>query len=477
MQNHLPEQLSPGFASLGLDHRLVTVLTSLNYAQPTPIQRAAIPSLLEGHDLLGQAATGTGKTAAFSLPIIHRLAADAHRGPLPSVLILVPTRELANQVADSVHSYGKNLNIRVTAIYGGQSYEPQIKALKRGTDIVVATPGRALDHMDRGTLNLSNIQALVLDEADEMLDLGFLEDIEALIAGTPDDRQMMLFSATMAPRIAAIAKRHLKNPVHVTIAKEKADSGSIPLIRQMAYLVPRSRKLDALCSLLALEDPSAAIIFCRTREDVDLLTETLKTRGHRAEALHGGMSQSQRERVLFRLKARQAELVVATDVAARGLDIEHLSHVVNFDLPTAPEAYVHRIGRVGRAGRKGTALTMTEPRERRMMQIIERITKQKIELGNLPTAQELEAKRQDATKAKILAAMQDPNLAKISPIVDSLATVSDLMNIALAAIKLLHGEVTETAPVTVSEVSTEPKGKNRPWERRRPKQARKGRGR
>ena len=439
MQNQLKDPIEPGFGSLGLDSRLLTVLAGLGHTEPTPIQRSAIPPLMEGRDLVGQAATGTGKTAAFALPLIHRIAALSNRGVNPVALVLTPTRELANQVSEAIHRYGKALNMRVLPIYGGQSYDPQIRALKRGVDIVVATPGRALDHIQRGTLNLSSIQALVLDEADEMLDLGFLDDIEALISATPPERQVMLFSATMAPRIASIAKRHLKDPVRVTISRDILASGSAPLIRQTAYVVPRPRKLEALCSLLDLEEPSAAIIFCRTREDVDILSETLNGRGHRAEALHGGMSQSQRERVLYRLKAGHAELVVATDVAARGLDIEHLSHVVNFDVPSAPEAYVHRIGRVGRAGREGTALTMSEPRDRRLMLNIERVTKQKIPLGKLPTAADIDLKKRDDTKARVRAAMQEADLENYRGLVEAMTEDgSDLVKVALAALKLVH---------------------------------------
>ncbi|MBM4250748.1 MAG: DEAD/DEAH box helicase [Deltaproteobacteria bacterium] len=443
MLNQINTDQQSGFSSLGLDSRLLSILQGLGHQEPTPIQKAAIPFLLAGRDMVGQAATGTGKTGAFSLPVVHMIGQEKSRPNQPRALVLVPTRELANQVCESLLRYGKGINLRVTAIYGGQSYDPQIRSLKRGTDVIVATPGRALDHLERGTMDLSAIKALVLDEADEMLDLGFLEDIESIIDLTPETRQVMLFSATMAPRIAAIAQRHLKDPARVSIAKDAKDTATLPKIRQTAFVVPRPRKLEALCSLIELETPKAAIIFCRTREDVDLLADTLKERGMRAESLHGGMSQQQRERVLHKLRAGHAELVVATDVAARGLDIEHLSHVVNFDVPSAPEAYVHRIGRVGRAGREGTALTMSEPRDKRLMLNIERLTKQKIPVGRLPTPADLEDKRRNDTKSKLMAVLGDEHLASYEALIDAMlkegeTTGLTLKQIALAAVKVVH---------------------------------------
>ena len=352
-----------------------TRLGELGYEEPTPIQRETIPLLLGGHDLLGQAATGTGKTAAFALPLLQRIAGRdgaARRRPL----VLVPTRELAMQVSEAIYKYGRRLGTRVVPIYGGQPIGRQLQALRRGVDVVVATPGRALDHIGRGTLPLDDIGVVVLDEADEMLDMGFADDIEAILEATPAERQTVLFSATMPPRIDAIARRHLRDPQRIQIGRGAIGAGAPPSVRQRAYIVARAHKPAALGRILDVEAPTAAIVFCRTRLEVDQLTETLNGRGYRAEALHGGMSQEQRDRVMGRLRAGTAELLVATDVAARGLDIDLLTHVVNYDVPSAPEAYVHRIGRVGRAGREGVAITLAEPREQRLLANIERLTKQ-----------------------------------------------------------------------------------------------------
>ncbi len=340
----------PGFSSLGLDDRLVKTIAELGYEEPTPIQRAAIPVLLEGKDLVGQAATGTGKTAAFTLPLLHRLAANDQRGSRPRTMVLVPTRELAMQVAEAVHRYGRLLNASVLPIYGGQAYGPQLRALERGADVVVATPGRALDLIRSQKLKLGGVAVVVLDEADEMLDMGFAEDIEAILAETPKERQTVLFSATLPPRIAAITKRHLTTPAQIRIAAEPAVAGTVALVRQTAYIVPRGHKLATLGRVLDIESPTSAIVFCRRRNEVDELAENLNSRGYRAETLHGGMSQDQRSRVMKKFRGEASDLLIATDVAARGLDIEHLSHVINFDVPAEPESYVHRIGRVGRAG-------------------------------------------------------------------------------------------------------------------------------
>jgi ATP-dependent RNA helicase DeaD len=385
------------FAELGLGPELLQTLSSLGYEEPTPIQREAIPHLLEGHDLLGLAATGTGKTAAFTLPLLQQIEAG---GKVPAVLILVPTRELAVQVAQAVHRYGKQMGVGVLPIYGGQSFQQQLKVLKRGVDVVVATPGRALDHIRRGTLHLSKLKALVLDEADEMLDMGFAEDLEAILAEVPAERQTLLFSATLSPRIDGIAAKYLRNPIEVRI-KAEAGQGDIPLVRQTAYLVRRPHKLAALGRVLDLESPDATLVFCRTRNDVDELVEALNGRGYRAEAMHGGMSQEERDRVMKKLRGGSVDLLVATDVAARGLDIAHLTHVINYEVPSAPKSYVHRIGRVGRAGREGVAITLAEPREHRLLKNIERLTKQKITVAPLPTVADLQTRRLELTRASV----------------------------------------------------------------------------
>ncbi|MEO8194482.1 MAG: DEAD/DEAH box helicase [Gemmatimonadales bacterium] len=430
-----------GFESLGVGPDLVRTLETLGYEEPTPVQREAIPPLIAGRDVVGQAATGTGKTAAFALPILHHLAAERGRregAQKIRALVLVPTRELAMQVAEALHKYGKSLGAKVLPVYGGQSIHQQLTVLKRGVDVVVATPGRALDHIRRGTLRLENVRTVVLDEADEMLDMGFAEDLEAILQSAPASRQTALFSATLAPRIRAIAKRHLTDPVNVRIEAECAEMGSIPRVRQVAYMVRRQQKAAALGRILDIESPTSAIVFCRTRTEVDELNETLNGRGYRAEAIHGGLSQEQRDRVMRRFRDGALELLVATDVAARGLDIDHLSHVVNFDVPAAPDAYVHRIGRTGRAGREGVAITLAEPRESRMLRNIEQHTRQKIKIAHVPSGLDLRARRLEATRAAVRQAAEEGDLDPYRALVESLGEEIDLIDVAAAAVKLAH---------------------------------------
>jgi ATP-dependent RNA helicase DeaD len=438
-----------GFAGLGLRAELLRALTNLGYEEPTPIQREAIPPLIAGNDLVGQAATGTGKTAAFALPVLQGLA-DGRREVEPVALVLVPTRELAEQVSQAVHRYGRDLGVRVLPVYGGQPIGRQLQALQRGVDVVVGTPGRVLDHIERETLQLGHVRTVVLDEADEMLDMGFAEDIEAILAETPADRQTVLFSATMPPRIDSIARRHLHDPVRITMGRTAVAQDDLPLVRQSAYIVARAHRTAALGRILDVEAPAAAIVFCRTREEVDQVTETLNGRGYRAEALHGGMSQDQRDRVMNRLRAGSTELLVATDVAARGLDVEQLTHVINYNVPAAPEAYVHRIGRVGRAGREGCAITLAEPREQRMLKAIERLTGQRITLEKLPTVTDLRARRLELTRTALQASLETDDLERFRVVLDSLTDEFDVENIALAAVKLLHeaagGDVEEEIP-------------------------------
>ncbi|HEU4628330.1 MAG TPA: DEAD/DEAH box helicase [Gemmatimonadaceae bacterium] len=432
-----------GFAALALDPAIIAALAALGYEEPTPIQREAIPLLLEGRDLLGQAATGTGKTAAFSLPLLQRIAAterdtDADGQRVVRGLVLVPTRELAMQVAEAVHKYGRGLGIRVLPVYGGQDIRQQLRALNRGVDVVVATPGRALDHLRRESMDLTAVRVVVLDEADEMLDMGFAEDLEAILEALPEDRQTALFSATMPPRIAALAERHLRDPARVTIAREQVAPGEVPRVRQVAYVVQRRHKVAALGRVLDMESPTSTIIFCRTRGEVDELTETLAGRGYRAEALHGGLSQEQRDRVMRRFRDNTVELLVATDVAARGLDVEHLSHVVNFDVPSAPDAYVHRIGRTGRAGREGVAITFVEPREHRQMRNIEQLTRQKIRVESVPTIVDLRARKLELTRAALRETLLEDDMDGYRVIVELLADEFDIMDVATAAVKLAH---------------------------------------
>ena len=430
------KKTTDGFAGLGLDRRLTTVLAELGYEEPTPVQAQAIPLLLKGQDVLGQAATGTGKTAAFALPLLQRLFVDGNDRASVAVLVLVPTRELAMQVAEALHRYGRPVQLRVLPIYGGQPISLQLRALRRGVDVVVATPGRARDHLRRGSLALGGIRAVVLDEADEMLDMGFAEDLEAILETVPRERQTALFSATLPPRIAAIAKRHLRDAVRLNVVEEPTKPGAVPRVRQTAYLVTRPQKVDALSRILDAENPTAALVFCRTRNEVEQLAEHLAGRGHQPEMLHGGFTQVQRDRVMRRFREGAADLLLATDVAARGLDIRHITHVVNFDLPSAPEAYVHRIGRTGRAGAEGVAITLVEPRERALLRNLERFTRQRIELGAVPTVADLQARRLELTRASLRELLLRGGTDGARVVVETLAGEFDLFEIASAAVHL-----------------------------------------
>lgn len=447
------------FADLGLQPALVAAVTALGYEEPTPVQREAIPLLIEGRDLLGQAETGTGKTAAFALPMLHRLTELKGTGRGTRGLVLVPTRELAMQVAEAIHKYAKGLGLAVLPLYGGAPMHLQIRALERGAPIVVATPGRALDHLRRKTLDLDSLRMLVLDEADEMLDMGFADDLDAILSGIPEERQTALFSATMPSRIQAIAERHLKSPARVTIAREKPAAGKIPRVRQVAYIVHRAYKPATLARILDMEDPAATLVFCRTRLEVESLVETFHAHGYRAEALHGGMVQRQRDHVLGLFRAKKADLLIATDVAARGLDIEHLSHVVNYDVPASTEAYVHRIGRTGRAGRGGTAITLAEPREQRLLRVIEQFTRAKIEIATVPTVADLRAKRLDLTRASLRERLLAGDTDHVRVIAESLAEEFDIVAIATAAIAMVHASTgTEQDEREIPIASNKPTG-------------------
>ncbi|MCX6539299.1 MAG: DEAD/DEAH box helicase [Acidobacteria bacterium] len=454
-----------GFSSLGLAPKLVASVTALGYEEPTPIQREAIPLLREGHDLIGLAGTGTGKTAAFTLPILDRLAIHTTGKPAGArALVLVPTRELAMQVSEAIHKYAKGFPLTVVPLYGGAPMDQQIRALRRGADIVVATPGRALDHLRRQTLDLTALEVLVLDEADEMLDMGFADDIETIITQTPDTRQTALFAATMAPRIAAIAGKHLRNPRRVTIAHEKRAAGKLPRIRQTAYVVGRAQKMAALGRILDFENPKSAIVFCRTRIEVDELADTLNAHGFAAQALHGGMEQKQRDRVMQVFRKEQAEILVATDVAARGLDIEHVSHVINYDVPTSPEVYVNRIGRTGRIGRDGVAITLADQREYRFLRSVEALTRQKIDVLPLPSLADLRARRLDATREQLREQLAKGGFEDARTIVEALAQDFDVFDVAAAAVTLVHEAAESTMPA--AEIASAP-ARDRPRERDR----------
>ncbi len=430
------------FDELGLRPELLAAVTALGYEEATPIQRDAMPEVLAGRDVLGQAATGTGKTAAFALPALQMI--DGPPGA-PIALVLVPTRELAVQVSEAVWRYGRDLHAKVVPVYGGQPIGRQLGALRDGVHVVVATPGRAIDHINRGTLALDAVRLVVLDEADEMLDMGFAEDIEAILKATPESRQTVLFSATMPPRVDRIARRYMHDPVRIEIARTAAETDAPRLITERAYVVTRAHKAAALGRILDVEEPAAAIVFCRTRTEVDELTETLNARGYRAEALHGGMSQEGRDRVMGRLRNGTAELLIATDVAARGLDVDILTHVVNYDVPSAPDAYVHRIGRVGRAGRAGVAITLAEPRELRLLQNIERATKRSVPVEQVPSVAELRARQLAVTTDAVRVAMGAEDLHRFDAVLDELTTVGDIRDVARAALKVAHEARTSEA--------------------------------
>jgi ATP-dependent RNA helicase DeaD len=427
----------PTFRELALSEAVLRGLEGVGYESPSPIQAATIPVLLSGADMLGQAQTGTGKTAAFALPALSRLDLA---GRDPQVLVLVPTRELALQVAEAFQRYAAHLpGFHVLPIYGGQSYQPQLNALRRGVHVVVGTPGRVIDHMNRGTLNLAKLTMLVLDEADEMLQMGFIDAVESILEQTPRGRQVALFSATLAPAIRRIAQRHLRAPVEVTI---RAKSGTSARIRQRCWMVSGLHKLDALTRILETETFDGMLIFTRTKQSTVELAEKLEARGFSAAALNGDIPQAQRERTVARLRAGEVDIVVATDVAARGLDVERISHVVNYDAPYDGESYVHRVGRTGRAGRSGEAILFIAPRERSLLRAIERATRQKIEPMELPTVDAVNASRVAKFKVRISETVAKGRAAEFRPILRELETETGmpLIDIAAALASLGQGE-------------------------------------
>ena len=403
-------------------------LADVGYETPSPIQAATIPPLLAGRDVLGQAQTGTGKTAAFALPILARIDLAQAR---PQALVLAPTRELAIQVAEAFQKYASHLpGFHVLPIYGGQSYTPQLQALRRGVHVVVGTPGRVIDHLERGSLDLSSLRVLVLDEADEMLRMGFIDDVEAVLKNVPETRQVALFSATMPAPIKRIAQTHLSSPVEVAI---KAQTTTAENIRQRYWAVSGIHKLDAITRILEAEPFDAMIVFSRTKLGTEELAEKLSARGIAAAAINGDMDQKTRERTIERLKNGQVDVLVATDVAARGLDVERISHVLNYDIPYDTESYVHRIGRTGRAGRKGEAILFVTPRERGMLRAIERATRQPIEPMALPTVDAVNANRVAKFMGKIDAALERPDLAAFRALIEQFETQRDIPAVEIAA--------------------------------------------
>ncbi|MBL0347209.1 DEAD/DEAH box helicase [Candidatus Villigracilis affinis] len=441
--------MTTDFSSLNLRDEITQAITELGYSEPTPIQAGMIPLMLTGVDVIGQAQTGTGKTAAFALPILHNF----ERQKNPQALVLAPTRELALQVADSMIEYGKHLNVRVLAVYGGQPYSPQINSLKRGVDIVVGTPGRLNDLLERGVLVLNEIKTVVLDEADEMLNMGFIEEVEKILATTPPERQTCLFSATMPARIRTLANRFMRDPQSVTV---KRSTLTTPHIEQRYYLVHDSDKINALTRLFEIEPIHSALIFARTRAETGQLANELVIRGIPAEAIHGDLDQNARERVLGRFRANQLKVLVATDVAARGLDIDDISHVFNFHLPDDAEVYVHRIGRTGRAGKEGIAISLISPREKRRMREVEALTKQPVAKMELPTASEIvrhrEAQVVENLKIWLGRGRYKRELEMVQELIDG---GHDVMNIAAAAIKIARADEKQRPIAEVSDVKAD----------------------
>jgi len=418
---------SATFRGLALSEEVLSALSDVGYEAPTPIQAQTIPVLLSGVDMLGQAQTGTGKTAAFALPALTRI--DLRR-PEPQVLVLVPTRELAIQVAEAFVRYAVHLKgFHVLPIYGGQSYQPQLNALKRGAHVVVGTPGRVIDHMNRGTLKLDGIRLLVLDEADEMLRMGFLEAVESVLEQTPPQRQVALFSATLPAPIRRIAQKHLRTPVEVTI---KSKTSTATNIRQRYWMVSGLHKLDALTRILEAETFEGMLVFTRTKQATVELAEKLEARGFSAAPLNGDIAQRDRERTVSRLKDGQIDILVATDVAARGLDVERVSHVINYDVPYDTESYVHRIGRTGRAGRNGEAILFIAPRERNMLRAIERATRQPIEPMNLPSVDSVNKLRIAKFKQRISDTLDHAEANIFRPVLEQLQAETGLAMIDIA---------------------------------------------
>ncbi len=421
----------PLFADLALSEPVMRAINALGFEAPTPIQARSIPVLLSGRDIIGQAQTGTGKTAAFALPIIENCDAA---NPAVQALILEPTRELAIQVAGGILALAKHTGLRVVPVYGGQPLDRQFRALRDGAHIVVGTPGRVLDHLRRGTLVVDAVKTCVLDEADEMLALGFLEDMETILAELPEQRQLAFFSATMPPRIAALAQRFLKDPVHIAIDAKRR---TVAATNQTYYEVAPGRKLEALARVLDMETPGPTIVFCRTRQETNDLADALRLRGYSAEALHGDLGQPDRDRVMRRFREGLADLLIATDVAARGLDIDTVTHVINYDIPWDVEQYIHRIGRTGRAGRTGDAITLVEGRERRQLRAIEQMTGAVIKPARIPTAADIAARRRDLFQESLRETLTARNFDGHLAAVEALSEEYDPAEIAAAALQML----------------------------------------
>ncbi len=448
MNSQSPEvvdvDVEAGFGQFGLPAPIENTLVRLGYTTPTPIQEKTIALMMQGNDILGQAQTGTGKTAAFALPVLANLDSSQ---TVPQVLVLTPTRELAIQVADAFSRYASSMQgVRIVPIYGGQDYRVQTRALERGANIIVGTPGRVMDHMRRGKLNLSGLKTLVLDEADEMLRMGFIDDVEWVLENIPAQRQFALFSATMPDKVRKIASKHLNNPQHIAIKQTTATASTI---EQRVCTVTHTAKFDALCRILETEERDGMIVFVRTRQASIEVAEKLEGIGHTAAALNGDLQQKQREHTINRLKQGKLDVLVATDVAARGLDVDRITHVLNYDSPHDTEAYIHRIGRTGRAGRTGIAILFMTPRERHLKNLIERATKSKLQDMQLPTDHNINQQRLQRFKDKLSGVLQTTDLATLEAIMTSVQeeTGESPVRVAAATAKLLQNHSPSLFPV------------------------------
>ncbi len=446
------------FQDLNIKKDLLKGILELGYEVPTPIQAQAIPRLYAGEDIIGQAQTGTGKTAAFGIPMLDKINTQQKT---PQILILTPTRELSMQVADEIRKFSKYLTgAKSIAIYGGQPIDRQIKALKQGVNIVVGTPGRLLDHIRRKTLRLDQVVGVVLDEADQMLDMGFLDDIEAILQETPETRQTVMFSATMSREIEAIAKKYMKNPKKVMVVHKEL---TVPKISQYYFEVRPHEKLDALCRILDMESSELGIIFCRTKKGVDELVENLQSRGYSVEGIHGDLKQSQRDRVMKKFRDGTLDLLIATDVAARGIDVDDVDLVINYDIPEDFEYYVHRIGRTGRAGRQGLAYTLVTGKQIRTLKALEAYTKGKIKRKPIPTINDIVEKKKELIGKEIITNIEKGGLSEYANIVESLSEQYNSIDVAAALLKMVMSQnetdAFETAK-NITERKTKVEGNN-----------------
>jgi ATP-dependent RNA helicase DeaD len=430
----LEEKTVEGFRGLTLSEATIRAINEMGFEEPTPIQKLAIPPALEGRDIIGQAQTGTGKTASFGIPIIEKVFS----GKKPQALIITPTRELALQVSEELAALSQYRRCSVVTVYGGASIMEQIRALRNGANIVVGTPGRIIDHLTRGTMSISHVSTVVLDEADEMLDMGFIADIERILAMTPEARQTMLYSATMAPEILRIAKRYMNDPVKIAINVKDIVA---PKIKQVFYEVLERDKMEVLRRLLDVESPELTLIFCHTKREVDDVAARLQKLGYNAGALHGDFTQSHREEMMSKFREGKIDILVATDVAGRGIDIENISHVINYSIPQDPEGYIHRIGRTGRAGRTGIAVTFVTPREYRQLQLIERIAKTKLSRQEIPTAAEVKKARQRQIREDLTEVIEKGKHKAYMAVIRELAESADIEELGAAALSLAFGNM------------------------------------